>query len=162
MRYAVKWGCLINLADPVGFTWPGPLQSPEGPLPMTEHNPKIYRAQSLGQYLANIRTTKRMSLREVEEACNGVVSNAYLSQLEHDKIGKPSPNILHALAAAYAVPYATLMGKAGYIADADTPKMKAGRHAQVPTFATDDLTAEEEEALLEYLAFLRSRKGGAK
>tara|TARA_A100000171_G_scaffold52439_2_gene70784 strand:- start:1187 stop:1498 length:312 start_codon:yes stop_codon:yes gene_type:complete len=103
-----------------------------------------------------------MSLREVEDACDGVVSNAYLSQLEHDKINKPSPNILHALAEVYAVPYSTLMTKAGYIAETQSPKKKSGRHAQVPTFATDDLTPEEEEALLEYLAFLRSRKGGSK
>ncbi len=129
---------------------------------MTTNTPEKSRAQSLGQFLANVRTTKRMSLREVEEACAGVVSNAYLSQLEHDKISKPSPNILHALAEVYAVPYATLMAKAGYITETQSPKKKSGRHAQVPTFATGDLTAEEEEALLEYLAFLRSRKGGSK
>lgn len=129
---------------------------------MHAKTPESGRAQTLGQYLANVRTTKRMSLREVEEACDGVVSNAYLSQLEHDKISKPSPNILHALSQVYAVPYATLMAKAGYITETTKPKQKSGRHAQVPTFATDDLTAEEEEALLEYLAFLRSRKGGQK
>lgn len=129
---------------------------------MPASTPESSRIQTLGQFLANIRATKRMSLREVEEACDGVVSNAYLSQLEHDKISKPSPNILHALAEVYAVPYATLMEKAGYIAESSKPKKKTGRHAQAPTFATGDLTAEEEEALLEYLAFLRSRKGGSK
>lgn len=129
---------------------------------MPASTPESSRSQTLGQFLSNIRATKRMSLREVEEVCDGVVSNAYLSQLEHDKISKPSPNILHALAEVYAVPYATLMEKAGYIAGSSEPKRKAGRHAQVPTFATGDLTAEEEEALLEYLAFLRSRKGGSK
>lgn len=128
---------------------------------MTEKPQKMSPPQSLGQFLANVRTTKRMSLREVEEACGGDVSNAYLSQLEHGRISKPSPNILHSLAEVYAVPYSVLMEKAGYIAATSTPKTKAGRHAQVPTFATKDLTTEEEEALLEYLAFLRSRKGGA-
>lgn len=127
---------------------------------MTETPQKKSPSQSLGQFLANVRTTKRMSLREVEEACNGKVSNAYLSQLEHGRISKPSPNILHSLAEVYAVPYSTLMEKAGYIATTSSPKAKAGRHARVPTFATKDLTTEEEEALLEYLAFLRSRKGG--
>lgn len=129
---------------------------------MTENPQTKNRVQSLGQYLANVRTTKRMSLREVEEACGGEVSNAYLSQLEHDRISKPSPNILHSLAEVYGIPYATLMEKAGYIAAATKPRSKAGRHALVPTFATTDLTTEEEEALLEYLAFLRSRKGGNK
>jgi transcriptional regulator with XRE-family HTH domain len=42
------------------------------------------------------------------------VSNAYLSQLEHGKIKRPSPNVLHSLAEVYAVPYEALMEKAGY------------------------------------------------
>ena len=120
---------------------------------------KALPQQTLGQYLAYIRTSKRMSLREVEEATGGDVSNAYLSQIEHDRISKPSPNILHSLAEVYAVSYETLMQKAGYIVTAPSSKTKQGRHGRVPTFAKDDLTQEEEEALLEYLAFLRSRKG---
>lgn len=126
---------------------------------MSKGSPTKRGAQSLGQYLAYVRTTKRMSLREVEEACGGVVSNAYLSQLEHDRITRPSPNILHSLAEVYAVPYETLMEKAGYIATAPARNSRTGRHGRVPTFAKEDLSPEEEEALLEYLAFLRSRKG---
>ncbi len=114
--------------------------------------------QTLGEYLTNIRMAKRMSLREVEEAADGVVSNAYLSQLEHGRISKPSPNILHCLAQVYAAPYETLMEKAGYIA-ASTDHAGSRRHGRVPTFARQNLTSEEEEALLEYLAFLRSKKG---
>jgi transcriptional regulator with XRE-family HTH domain len=38
-----------------------------------------------------------------------------LSQLENGKIRKPSPNVLHGLANVYAVPYETLMEKAGYL-----------------------------------------------
>lgn len=117
------------------------------------------QAQSLGQYLANIRVAKRMSLREVEDACEGVVSNAYLSQLEHDRISKPSPNILHALAKVYGISYERLMEKAGYIATVGQAKTRQGRHGRVATFSADNLTQEEEEALLQYLAFLRSRKG---
>jgi len=107
---------------------------------------------SLGQYLAYLRTTKKMSLREVEEATDKEVSNAYLSQLEHERIQKPSPNILYSLAQVYAVPYERLMAKAGYITQ--------GEGRKVATFAIDDnLTPDEEEKLLEYLAFMRSRKG---
>ena len=36
-----------------------------------------------------------------------------------------------------------------------------GRRKRLATFAIDDLTAEEEEELLKYLAFLRSRKTSA-
>ena len=46
---------------------------------------------TLGQYLASIRADRKMTLREVEEATNKQVSNAYLSQIENNKIRKPSP-----------------------------------------------------------------------
>ena len=39
---------------------------------------------TLGQYLASIRTDRKMTLREVEEATDKQVSNAYLSQIERD------------------------------------------------------------------------------
>lgn len=115
--------------------------------------------KELGEYLANIRAIKKMKLREVEEASGGLVSNAYLSQLEHGRISKPSPNILHSIAEVYGVPYETLMEKAGYIAAGTT---KPGRrHGMVPTFAKESLTPEEEEELLKYLAFLRSKRHGS-
>ncbi len=38
---------------------------------------------SLGQYLASIRQARKMTLRQVEEATNKLVSNAYLSQIEN-------------------------------------------------------------------------------
>ncbi|MDB5325899.1 MAG: transcriptional regulator [Phycisphaerales bacterium] len=117
------------------------------------------KGQPLGDYLANVRTAKRMSLRNVEEAADGVVSNAYLSQLEHGRISKPSPNILHCLARVYGVAYETLMQKAGYIAAAANDETGLKRHGRVATFTKQNLTNEEEEALLEYLAFLRSKKG---
>ena len=108
----------------------------------------------LGALLADLRTAKGMSLREVEEATGKAVSNAYLSQLEHGKISKPSPNVLHSLAEVYMIPYEALMEKAGYL----TPsKGGSGRRDRLAIFAIDDLTAEEEEELLKYLAFLRSR-----
>lgn len=118
--------------------------------------------QSLGDFLSYTRNIKKLTLREVEEATNKEVSNAYLSQLETGKIAKPSPNVLFALANVYAVPYETLMAKAGYLAPAaDDVLRSAGRkrHGRTATFASEDLTNEEEEKLLEYLAFLRSRRG---
>lgn len=117
------------------------------------------KGQPLGDYLANVRAAKQMSLREVEEAADGVVSNAYLSQLEHGRISKPSPNILHCLARVYGVAYETLMQKAGYIGAATNDESGSKRHGRVATFAKQNLTNDEEEALLEYLAFLRSKKG---
>jgi len=109
----------------------------------------------LGVVLADLRKAKGLSLRDVQEATNGAVSNAYLSQLEHQKIKKPSPDVLHSLSEVYGVPYETLMEKAGYLMpDTDT---QDGPRRRLAVFAIDDLTAEEEEELLKYLAFLRFR-----
>lgn len=114
----------------------------------------VARPSELGALLADLRKAKGLSLREVEEAAAKAVSNAYLSQLENGKIGKPSPNVLYSLAEVYGVPYDALMEKAGYLLPAENGN---GRRKRLAVFAIDDLTAEEEEELLRYLAFLRSR-----
>lgn len=131
--------------------------------PRATHTPP--ETTGLGPYLASIRLVRRLTLREVEEATGGEVSNAYLSQLENNKISRPSPNILHALAKVLSIPYETLMEKAGYLAPA-TPELDVLRSASPAKKArpsvldTENITPEEEEMLLQYLAFLRSRKGG--
>ena len=114
----------------------------------------VARPSELGGLLADLRAAKGLSLREVEEATDRTVSNAYLSQLEKGRIRKPSPDVLHRLAEVYSVPYEALMEKAGYLLPKDTA---GGRRRRLAAFAIDDLTAEEEEELLRYLAFLRSR-----
>jgi transcriptional regulator with XRE-family HTH domain len=115
----------------------------------------VAKPSELGAVLADLRAAKGLSLRDVEEATGKAVSNAYLSQLENGKIQKPSPNVLHSLSEIYAVPYETLMEKAGYL----LPSAESGgRRKRLAVFAIDDLTAEEEEELLKYLAFLRSRR----
>lgn len=64
--------------------------------------------------------------------------------------------MLHSLVEVYVVLYETLMEKAGYLLPSEGNK--AGRRMRLAVFAIDDLTAEEEEEMLKYLAFLRSRK----
>ena len=120
----------------------------------TKTRPFEGQPRELGGVLADLRMAKGLSLREVEEATDKAVSNAYLSQLENGKIKKPSPSVLHHLAAIYAVPYEALMEKAGYLLPAEAGR---GRRKRLAAFAIDDLTAEEEEELLKYLAFLRWR-----
>ena len=115
----------------------------------------VGRPVEVGALLGDLRTAKGLSLREVEEATGNAVSNAYLSQLENGKIQKPSPNVLHRLAEVYSVPYETLMERAGYLLPSNGGY--GGRSRRLAVFAIDDLTAEEEEELLKYLAFLRSR-----
>src|SRR5690242_10297759 len=112
-------------------------------------------ATTLGQYLASIRQARKMTLRDVETATEKEVSNAYLSQVENDRIKKPSPNVLHALASAYKISYERLMEMAGYVV---STRDDSDRHGRVATFAEHNLTADEEAKLIEYLQFIRSRK----
>ena len=113
--------------------------------------------KNLGNYLKNARKRRHLTLRIVEKRTS--ISNAYLSQLENEKITKPSPVILNKLAECYKVSYNRLMELAGYpvqpisntINDKIKPKLRLGN-----TF--DDVTKEEEKKLQEYLEFLRSKK----
>ena len=113
--------------------------------------------ESLGLYLKSLRGSTTMSLRDVEEATDKEVSNAYLSQLENGKIAKPSPNVLHRLAEVYNVPYATLMERAGYISP-NTSQAEGAKHGRAATFAIENLTNDEELELLKYLSFYRNQK----
>ena len=112
-------------------------------------------AQSLGQGLKMARDLRNLSLRQVEEATG--ISNAYLSQLENDKVKKPSPHFLHKLAALYDIAYEMLMESAGYI-QRKTPEGGPKTLQGAALFAQEKLTSKEEVALAEYLSFLRSKK----
>ena len=109
---------------------------------------------ALGKHLAAVRNDRGYSLRQVEEATKKTISNAYLSQIETGKIQQPSPNILHALAELYNTSYERLMELAGYINSEHTNDKAHGRAA---TFAELNLTAAEENMLLEYLKWRRSQ-----
>jgi transcriptional regulator with XRE-family HTH domain len=115
------------------------------------------RAEALGAYLKSLRTGLEMTLRDVEEATEKEVSNAYLSQLENGKIVKPSPHILHSLATAYRVPYPKLMERAGYLSPAQE-RPQGAKHGRAATRSVDNLTPDEEKELLKYLAYVRSTR----
>lgn len=108
--------------------------------------------ETLGNYLKEIRKQRRLTLRAVQEKT--AISNAYLSQLENDKISRPSPTVLHKLAECYGISYERLMKLTGY---------PINEEGQKPAFrsSTDDLenlTPEEKEKVLEYIQFLKSRR----
>ena len=112
---------------------------------------------SLGQELREIRELRKLSLREVEMATG--ISNAYLSQLENDKVKKPSPHFLNKLAKLYEVDFEFVMEKAGYIKrrgelQSNAPKTLAG----AMLFSQDALTKEEEQELVSYLKYIRGKK----
>ena len=114
-------------------------------------------AEGLGRYLKSVRLGSKMTLREVEEATGKEVSNAYLSQLESGKISKPSVHVLYALAMSLGVPYETLMERAGYIVPTGQ-RTEEAKHAKTTTYSVDNLTAEEEKELLDYLNYIRSKR----
>ena len=109
-------------------------------------------SNTFGAYLKQLRETQGLSLRDVQSKTE--VSNAFLSQIESGKVKNPSPIMLHKLATLYRVPYEDLMERAGYPA-ATAPTQAHSANAKFHRFG--DITQEEEEQLLDYLGFLRSR-----
>jgi transcriptional regulator with XRE-family HTH domain len=108
--------------------------------------------ESLGRMLAQARARTGLTQRAVEAETG--ISNAYLSQLEGGKVKQPSPTILHKLAELYGVDYGTVLEWAGYPVPGNHPKQRASRLAARLGPTTED----EEEAIAEYLEFLRARK----
>jgi len=106
----------------------------------------------LGAYLKLLRETQGFSLRDVQSKIE--ISNAFLSQIESGKVKSPSPVMLHKLATLYGVPYEHLMGRAGYPISAPTPLAQS---ASKIFHRFGDISQEEEDQLLDYLGFLRSR-----
>ena len=110
-------------------------------------------AAELGRYLKNLRQHRNLTLRAVEKETE--VSNAYLSQLEGGKIRNPSPMVLHKLSKLYGSSYATLMKSVGY----PVPGEEEGLEKEFGFAARiGPVTSEEEDDLIDYLEFLRSRR----
>ncbi|HWJ29716.1 MAG TPA: helix-turn-helix transcriptional regulator [Flavisolibacter sp.] len=107
--------------------------------------------KSLGKTLKDARELIPLTLRQVEEAVG--ISNAYLSQLENDKIKKPSANVLYKLANLYRIELNSLLAAAGIIEKSPEANNKLLNSAAL---SAEKLTAQEEEQLLKYLKFLRN------
>lgn len=106
--------------------------------------------KSLGQELKDSRQINRFTLRDVEDAIG--VSNAYLSQLENDKINNPGANILYKLANLYQTDFELLLEKAGVI---QKDEANHGKSISGVALRSQELSLEEEQALVEYLSFIR-------
>ena len=108
--------------------------------------------ETIGPYLKNVRKQKNLTLRAVEERTG--ISNAYLSQLENNKISFPSPKFLNKLAALYEVSYEQLMKLAGYPVSSGKEKARAFRLES----SFEDLTPDEKTKVQEYIQFLKSKR----
>ena len=116
---------------------------------------KPFFMETLGKLLKQYRELNMLTLRAVEEKTG--ISNAYLSQLENDKIAHPSANTLYKLSTLYGVDLETLLSAGGVIEkkEQSTPKHKILQ--SVAASAGTALTDEEEKELLNYLNFIRQR-----
>jgi len=106
--------------------------------------------KSLGKTLKDSRELIPLTLRQVEEAIG--ISNAYLSQLENDKIKKPSANVLYKLANLYNIELDTLLSASGIIEEQSPKKSKL---LNTIALSAETLSHDEEQALLDYLKYLR-------
>jgi HTH-type transcriptional regulator, competence development regulator len=106
--------------------------------------------KSLGKTLKDSRDVRSLTLRQVEEATG--ISNAYLSQLENEKIKKPSANVLYKLASLYNIELDSLLYAAGII---ETEAPQKNKLLNTVALSAEKLNSEEEQALLDYLKYLR-------
>jgi transcriptional regulator with XRE-family HTH domain len=107
----------------------------------------------MGIVLRQAREVRKLSAVEAARAAG--ISAAYLSKLENDAVKKPSPLVLHQLSESLTIPYADLMRLSGYPVPGERnvpPTDTIGAALFV------DLTDDEREELLEYLAWYRSRR----
>jgi transcriptional regulator with XRE-family HTH domain len=110
-------------------------------------------AATIGLTLRQAREVREMSAVDAARAAG--ISPAYLSRLENDAVKKPSPPVLHQLSEALGLPYAELMRLSGYrVPDGSAP----GGNALVGVALFANLTEDEREELLEYLAWYRTRR----
>jgi len=110
-------------------------------------------APTFGAVLRQAREVRGLSA--IETARGAGISVAYLSKLENDAVKRPSPQVLHPLAEALGLPYAELMRLNGYRVPGEHERRSADT-VSAALFA--DLSEDEREELLEYLAWYRSRQ----
>lgn len=108
---------------------------------------------SFGAVLRQAREVRELST--IDAARAAAISPAYLSRLENDAVKRPSPHVLLQLSDALSVPYDDLMRLSGYHVPG-VPGREAAGSVAAALFA--DLTDDERDELLEYLAWYRARR----
>ena len=111
--------------------------------------------KTLGNTLKAARELVPFTLRQVEDATG--ISNAYLSQLENDKIKKPSANVLYKLASIYKIELNTLLSASGIIEKSTEaePEKKNNEWLNRLAFYSDDFSTEQQDEILEYIKYMK-------
>ncbi len=108
---------------------------------------------TIGVALRQAREVRELSAVDAARAAG--ISAAYLSKLENDAVKRPSPQVLHRLSEALSVPYADLMRLTGYLVPGEVDRPPA---SSVASALFTNLTEDEQEELVEYLAWYRARR----
>jgi transcriptional regulator with XRE-family HTH domain len=110
-------------------------------------------ASSFGAILKQAREVRELSAGDTARAAG--ISAAYLSKLENDAVKRPSPHVLHQLSEALTLPYAELMRLSGYRVPGEQERSVVDT---VGAALLSNLTEDERDELLEYLAWYRARR----
>lgn len=112
--------------------------------------------KTIGATLKEVRESKSMTLRQIEESIG--ISNAYLSQLENDKIKSPSANVLYKLASLYKVNLNDLLSETGIISSNQEKKSnESSEWSKRIAFSAGDLTDEQRDEVLNYIKYLKTK-----
>jgi len=112
---------------------------------------------SLGETLKSLRNLKDLKLKDVEQKLG--ISNAYLSQLENEKVKNPSANTLYKLAKLYNVDLEVLLYAAGIIQENPVEQRdEMTKFMNAISYSSNGLSEEQKESVLEYLEFIKNRK----
>jgi len=118
------------------------------------------RESTLGEFIKDAREAGGLTLRQVEDRTNGRVKNGYLSQVESDRIARPSPEILWHLSEALGISYSELLIRAGHRVPTSGPAERRRAINGIPLSALQDLTPGERDELVRYMGYLRHRRRG--
>jgi len=112
--------------------------------------------ETLGKTLKSTRENVSLTLRDVENSTG--ISNAYLSQLENDKIKNPSANILYKLASVYKISLDVLLTASGIIEKKENIEDINGNQSFLEkeiAFYKDKLSPDEEKQIVDFIKFIK-------
>lgn len=113
--------------------------------------------KTLGSTLKNSRELSSMTLKQVEAETG--ISNAYLSQLENDKIKKPSASVLYKLATVYKLDLNSLLEASGVIkktAKETEDEKPESEFLKRLAFYAKDLNKAQQEEVLKHLNYVKN------
>ena len=124
--------------------------------------------RDLADYLYYLRTHRDLSMRNVELAAKellhkklikkeGLISYAYVSNIESRRVSNPSPIILKTLAIIFGVDQEMVLEKAGYL-DKKRPKIEEDVAFTLMLKEVPKMTDDEKQSLLDYIDFVKSRR----